>query len=348
MVDDINFIFSNEVILQNKLNAVFFYLLLSCFIHILKTIIACITIFWFIAVFIAILESSKIVNYDPKTKKICALFLYPTPLFKVHDKYPTITLVYDLYCNFIFDITYIRIKYKGSSYEFFRLIILSYFGLSKFFFKFIKMTFFTTEYKDISDLILIYYSTASDNRNLFFRDNKWTANPDAIKIINKILESPDYPSKEKEVWRTSVLQNEHTYNILNSKKYNPTSQLHEHKSLKQRHHWIFHTMHNLETGNIAYQTNLASVVQNKFFDKSLLELSTESLEKINKINPNIKITKGFIKSQETLIDLRLIAGDRYLPSLFSKEYKSQVIDLRLDLNNFLANIEDVNLAKKQK
>jgi len=107
-------------------------------------------------------------------------------------------------------------------------------------------------------------------------------------------------------------------------------------------------MHNLETGNIAYQTNLASVVQNKFFDKSLLELSTESLEKINKINPNIKITKGFIKSQETLIDLRLIAGDRYLPSLFSKEYKSQVIDLRLDLNNFLANIEDVNLAKKQK
>jgi len=176
--DEINFISNNEIIIQNDLNAIFFVIILSFLFRILKLITTYITIFWFIAVLIAIKESSKIVNYDPKSKKICPLFLQPTSIFKVHDKYPTITLIYDLYCNFIFDITYIRIKYRGSLYKLFRLktlieaIILSYFGLSKFIFKIIKMAIMATEYSDISDFILVYYSTVSDNRKLLFRDNK--------------------------------------------------------------------------------------------------------------------------------------------------------------------------------
>jgi len=365
LIDDINFICNNETILQNQINIIFFQSLFSFVLFIFKNIVVYITTSWFLLILIAFRESSKIVNYRHESKKICAVFLQPTPLYKTHDKYATITLLYTLYCNFIFDIAYIRIKYPGSLYKFFRFrslleaMILSYFGLNKLIIKIIKIMIIAQEFEDFGDFILVQYTTIGDNRKLYFKNNKWIANPDPLSVIRGVLGSRVSLSKIQLDHMCSALTKVHIDNTIINNEYKTVVQLCRDKSWGKFSHWVYHTTHNFKNDTIAYQTDAMTAIENNFYGKDVLvinyygssKLSTQLLIKTNGLTflskefktPTIRVVEGLLRNEGSLLENELKLQGRYSESLLPESYANQIIDLKFNLNNFLVATESIDI-----
>jgi len=165
--------------------------LLLFFFLILKSFIKYITLVWLTLLVIASIEAFFIF----KNKHSAISFLRPFPIHKTYDFYPTITILYKLYCNFVFDIVFIRVIYKPSLFRLLSIkpilvsIALSYFGINRLFLKLVKLFFSSWNFPDLSDFLAINYTNPLDARRLYFYKNKWILYSATNRAIDVVFET---------------------------------------------------------------------------------------------------------------------------------------------------------------
>jgi len=189
LIDDTNFITVTEDLIPITGTFILTTYFFSVIFLFLKKISLCIVSAWALLLFLAVKESNKILKYCPEDQTLSPLYLQPTLIVKVRDLYPTITILYMLYCNLIFDITYIRVKNKKTLFGFFNLksliwaSFLSFFGLNKLVLKLVKFFLVSRYYKDISDYLSTIYFNPWDKRKLFYFNKQWHADSSPQSFI---------------------------------------------------------------------------------------------------------------------------------------------------------------------
>jgi len=204
------------------------------------------------------------------------MYLQPIPVVKTYGSFPNINILCILYCNFIFDLTYLRVKYKKKIYKLFRLkplleaIILSYFGLNKLIIKLIKAIIISRHFVDIADYIYIYYNNLGDTRKLFYYNNNWEANPDPIKALRLIIDSQTQLSSSQLYKISNIIDNtvklikkSPKYSLVKTQKFK-----HKDETIVAEHEAVLES-YDSETNRIGLQTDFKKAEIYNFYNKNL-------------------------------------------------------------------------------
>jgi len=371
LADDINFITATENITATHTTFILTTYFFSIIFFFFKKTVLCVTSAWVLLIFLAINESNKILRYHPRDATISPIYLQPMTVVKVCDLYPTITILYTLYCNFIFDITYIRVKTKKPLFSFISLkslawtIFLSFFGLNKLILKLIKFFLISRYYKDISDYLYITYFNPEDNRKLLYFDEQWHANPDPQPVVKFLIEAgynllPTQLSFITSCWESTAKQLKQA-----QMESEVQAQLcaHIYPPLKTNHYFLPHTF-NSRNNTIACITDKKLAAMKDFYGKNVAiveflgdkKLSTQIWENVYNVNPVNKFRPiplyysalGLLQNKNSPESLRLQSQNRHDWESSAQIYEKEIKTLCELKNLFTEKLKGIEMTDEDK
>jgi len=371
LIDDINFITNTENIISIPVTFILITLLsLFIFSLFIKTIL-CIISAWVFFVYVAVRESNKILKYSPRGQTSSPLYLQPLLIVKVCDLYPTTTILYKLYCNFIFDITYIRVNNKKplfSLYDFknlFWAIFFSFLGLNKLALKWIKSVLMSRYYKNISDYLFTAYFNSKDRRKLLYFNKQWHIDSTS-KLIAKFLVEAGYNIPPTQL-SFIISCCESTAKQLDKAQYQSEMQgqlcIHTNPPLNKHYLFLPHT-YNFTKNTVAYVVDQRTAAMNDFFGKDVAVIKffgeikpfAQIWENLDNIKP-IKIffnillftpALGLLQNKKSPESVKLQSKKRYDWISSAQLYQKELIKISGIKALFMEKLNDIEILDKDK
>jgi len=306
---------------------------------------------WLFFVVLAVFESNKILKIKPLLNDAGFFNSYIRPQ-RIHpqlNNYPLITLLYKIYCNFIFEITYTRIKYPNYWYNFFNFknvfitILLSLFGLNRIFLKIVKFLFFSKKFKNLEDFLIVYFQNANDTRIIIYYNGCWVTNPNFEIIFQNIIKKCPAASKVenlKEILEktNNMYFNTQTYSEV---QYAQTQLINNKYS---QTHLIYKNIlnSNLAKDYVGIQTSYTAACDKGFYGKKIIIDKYLGLTKLSTLLLQNTSTLKIISETKHIPNANILTGavlNGYNKNLVNPSIQQQIETRQKCFDFFVENIQ---------
>lgn len=247
------------------------------------------------------------------------------------------TLLYTIYWNFVFDLTYVKIKYGNlfflktiSPFKIIKKLFFLYFGISYFMFKLILQIFKINKEKSIEKYLYNYTYNPLENRMIVRINNKWKTNGGwevFKKSLNQLLTlnfKYENPNKINKLYK----ELKPVYDKMEEfgKETKAYSAIFVDKKLPKTPHLVFPESTN-EKNILAYQTSYQAAYDNHFYKKIPLIKEYDGSSKKSTLIPKDSKDLKQIRDETNESKLSLIVGayfKGYDKKLISKEWNNDI------------------------
>ena len=293
----------------------------------------------------------KIVQYNSS--------LRPIKINYVLDGYPLGTILYHLYCNHVFNITYMRVKNNNHIFCFYTIkniafiIFLSFFGINKLFLKLARSIIHFHKAKAIVPFLVNYNLNFFDKRMLLLIDNKWVANPKKNYWLDKLSHNTNIPKDQLDI--ISIKINHALKNKLNHSEFYAEASFipTKYNNGINQMHYVFKNIVDQSAipNSYAYQTQYYNAEKSNFFNKQPIVKIYPGHTKFSSLLPIDKSQTDYKESFNIVNIYNIITGACYYgynKGLASDFFKSRVKKIEDIYKEYMAFMEPHQLTLDQK